>query len=157
MFELEVVIVVICLRTEPNLLHLLFLLILLRLFLFFLLRIKELLVVHNTAHRRVGSRSNLDQVEVLFIGNMHCLLERVDTLFYIVADKAYLQDTADFVINTMRVLFDNATATRSGSNSCYMFNYLWLIIPLVRAGTLCPTIEKACKVTTFFAYVQEFL
>jgi hypothetical protein len=54
-------------------------------------------------------------------------LKRVDTLLYVVADKAYLQDTADFIIDTMRILFDNTTAARSGINSCYMLTIIKLI------------------------------
>ena len=114
MFELEVVVVVIRLRSEPNLLHLLVLLVGFRFFLLFLLRVEELLVVNDATNRRVGGRSDLDQVKILLVGYVHSLLERVDTLFYIVADKAHLQDTANFIVDTMRVFFDNTTATRSG-------------------------------------------
>jgi hypothetical protein len=42
-------------------------------------------------------------------------------LLYVVADEAHLLDTADFVVNTMRVLFNNTTTAWSRSNSCYMF------------------------------------
>jgi hypothetical protein len=56
---------------------------------------------------------------------MHCLLERVDTLFYVVADKAYLLDSADLIVDTMRVLFDNATAARSDGGCCYSFILLY--------------------------------
>jgi len=81
---------------------------------------------------------------------MHCLLERVDALLYIVADKAHLGYTADFVIDAMRIFFNDTTAARSGRNSCYCFNFLWLIILTSRAGTIHPTIEKADKITAFF-------
>ena len=121
MFEFEVVIVVIGLRTEPYFLHLLFFLVSLRLFLFFLLRIEELLVVHDSADRRVSRCSDFDEVEVLLVRDSHGLLEGIDPRLNIVANKAYLCDSANFVVNTMRVFFDNTTATRSGSNSCYSF------------------------------------
>jgi hypothetical protein len=75
---------------------------------------------------------------------VHCLLERVDALLYIVADKAHLSDSADLVVNTMRVFFNNATATRSVGNCCYSFFLLiWV------------NNQKACKDTTFFLYTQE--
>jgi hypothetical protein len=32
-------------------------------------------------------------------------------------------DTANLIVDTMRILFDNTTATRSGSNSCYIRSY----------------------------------
>ena len=126
-FELEVVIVVIGLGTETDFLHFLLFLVSFRLFLLFLLRVEEFLVVHNAADRRVSRCCNLNQIEVLLIGNFHCLLEGVDPRFNIVAYEAHLTDTADLIIDTMRVLFDNTTATRSGSNSSYCFNYLGLI------------------------------
>ena len=149
-FEFEVIIVVIRLRTEPDLLHLLFFLISLRLFLFFLLCVEELLVVNDAADRRRSRWSDLDEVKILVVRYFHSLLIRVDTLLYIVANKAHLSHTADLVIDTMRIFFDNTTATRSGSNRCYIRSYYMVNNTLIRACTLCPTIEKACKVTTFF-------
>ena len=59
MFELEVIVVIIGLRSESYLLDLLLFLVLLRLFLLFLLCIEELLVVHDSADRRVRRRSDL--------------------------------------------------------------------------------------------------
>ena len=123
MLEFEVVVVIIGLRTETDLFHFLLLRIRLRLFLFFLLRVQELLVVHHSANGRVSRSSYLDQIEILLIGNSHCLLKRVDTLFYIVADKAHLCHTANLIIDSMRVFFNNATTTWSGSNSCYILSY----------------------------------
>jgi len=121
-FEFEVIIVVIRLRTEPDLLHLLFFLISLRLFLFFLLCVEELLVVNDSADRWIRGGCDLDEVQILLIRDFHSLLERVDTLFYIIANKAHLCDSANLVIDTMRVFFNNSTAARSGSNSCYSFS-----------------------------------
>jgi hypothetical protein len=54
---------------------------------------------------------------------MHCLLKGVDTGFYVVANEANLLDTAYLVVDTMRVFFNNATATRSGLRSCYNLNF----------------------------------
>jgi len=119
--ELEVIVVIVGLRAESDLLHFLFLGIGFGLFLLFLGCVKELLVVHYTAHGRSRSRSYLDQVEVEIIGNLHCLLEGVNTLLYIVADEAHFLDTADLVIDTMRILFDNSTAARSVRGCCYSF------------------------------------
>ncbi len=62
--ELEVIVMIVGLRTETDLLDFLLLGIGFRLFLLFLLRVEELLVVHYAAHGRSRSRSNLDQVEV---------------------------------------------------------------------------------------------
>ena len=155
-FELEVIIVVIRLRTEPDLLHLLFFLVSLRLFLFFLLCVEELLVVNDTAYRRVGGRRYFDQIKVLVVRYTHSLLKRVDTLFYIVADKAHLCDTANLIVNTMRVFFNHTTATRSGLRSCYSFNCLWLIILLlVRAQFTLPS-KKRTKLLLFFHIRKNF-
>ena len=123
MLKLEVVIVIVGLRTETDLFHFLLLLILLRFLLLFLLRIEEFLVVHDTAYRRVRRCSYLDKIEILLIRYMHSLLKRVDTLLYIVAYKAYLCDTANLIIDSVRVFFNNATATRSGLRSCYNLNF----------------------------------
>ena len=137
--EFEVIVVIVGLGTETNLLDFLLFLIRLRLFLLFLLRVEELLVIDNTTNGRSRRRRYLDEVEILLIGNMHCLLERVDTLFYVVADKAYLLDSADLIVDTMRVLFDNATAARSDGGCCYSFFLLiWV------------NNQKACKDTTIF-------
>ena len=119
--ELEVVVVIIGLRAETDLLHLLLLLVRLRFLLLLFLRIEELLVVNHPAYRRIRRRSYLDQVEVLFVGYTHSLLERVDALLYIVADEANLGHTFDLVIDTVRILFDDATATRSARDCCYSF------------------------------------
>lgn len=121
MFELEVVVMVIRLGSETNLLDFLLLLVRLHLFLLFLLRVEELLVVDNSADRRVSGRCYLDEIEILLIRNAHSLLKRVDTLLYIVADKAHLEHTANLVINTVWILFDNSTATRSVGSCCYSF------------------------------------
>ena len=121
MFELEVVVMVIRLGSETNLLDFLLLLVRLHLFLLFLLRVEELLVVDDSADRRVGGRCYLDEIEILLIRNAHSLLKRVDTLLYIVADKAHLEHTANLVINTVWILFDNSTATRSVGSCCYSF------------------------------------
>jgi hypothetical protein len=59
----------------------------------------------------------------LLICNSHCLLIGVDTGLYIIANEAHLLDTADFVVNTMRVLFNNSTTAWSLRDSCYMFNF----------------------------------
>ena len=150
MFELEVVVMVIGLLTETDLLNFLLFLVLLCIFLFFLLRVEELLVVDDAAYRRVGRCSYFDEVKVHVVGHLHSLAVRIDTLLYVVAYEAYFVDTADLVVDTMRVFLDNTTATRSGSNSCYIFNYYMVNILPSRAGTIYPTIEKADKITTNF-------
>ncbi len=155
-FEFEVVVMIVGLRTETDLLDFLFLRIRFRLFLLFLLGVKELLVIYHAAYRRISGCCDLNQVEILLIGYTHSLLERVDSLFYIVADKANLGDSAYLVIDTMRVFFDNATATRSGSNCSYCFNYLWLIILLlVRAQSTLPS-KKRTKLLLFFHIRKNF-
>jgi hypothetical protein len=58
----------------------------------------------------------------LLVSNLHSLLKRVDALFYIIADKAHLLDTADFIVDTMRVLFNNSTTAWSLRDSCYSFS-----------------------------------
>lgn len=123
MLEFEVVIVIIGLRTESDLLHLLLFLVGLCLFLLFLLSIEEFLVVNHPADRRVGGRSNLDEIEILLIRYSHSLLKRVDTLLYVVANKANLRDAANLIIDTMRVFFNNTATAWPLRNSCYMFNY----------------------------------
>jgi hypothetical protein len=49
------------------------------------------------------------------------LLEGINTLLYIVADEAHFLDTAYLVVDTMGILFDNSTATRSVRGCCYSF------------------------------------
>ena len=120
--ELEVVVVVIGLRAESDLLDLLLFLVSLGFFLLFLLVVEELLVVDDAAHGRCGSRRDLDEIQILLIGHSQGLLEGVDTLLYVVANQANLLDSADFIVNTMRVLFDNSTTAWSRRNSCYSFS-----------------------------------
>ena len=150
MFELEVIIVVVRLGSETNLLNLLLLLVGFRLFLLFLLRVQELLIVDDPADRGSRRRSYLDEVEILVISYFHSLLIRVDALLYIIADKAHLLDTAYLVVDTMGILFNNSTAARSLRNSSYCFTNLTVNIVLLAADTNCPTIEKACKITINF-------
>lgn len=156
MFELEVIVMIVGLRTETDLFHLLLLLVSFRLLLLFLLRIEELLVVNNSADRRIGRRRYLDQVEVLLISNMHCLLKRVDALLYIVADEANLSDTADLIVDTMRVLFDDATATRSGSNSCYMLTIIKLITYFSLRHTMPYNRKSVQRYYIFMIYARKF-
>ena len=119
--ELEVIVMIVRLRSEADFLDFLLLSIGFGLFLLFLCGIEELLVVHNAAHGRSRSRSDLDQIEVQIISNLHCLLEGVDTLLYIVADEAHFLNVADLIIDTMWILFDNSTAARSVRGCCYSF------------------------------------
>ena len=123
MLELEVIVMIVGLGTETDLFDLLLLGIRFRLFLFFLLCVEEFLVIHDAAYGRISRSSDLDEVEVLVIGNFHCLLEGVDTLLYVVANKANLGHTADLIVDAMRIFFDNTTTTWSGSNSCYIRSY----------------------------------
>ena len=150
MFELEVVVMVVRLRSEPDFLNFLLLGVCLGLFLLFLLGVQEFLVIYDTANRGGGRRRYLNEVEVLLVRNMHSLLKRVDALFYVVADKAYLGHTTNLVVNTVWVFFNNATASRSGSNSCYCFKQLVVNTVTSRIGTQCLIFEKAHKSTTFF-------
>ncbi len=121
--ELEVVVVVIGLRAESDLLDLLLFLVSLGFFLLFLLVVEELLVVDDAAHGWCGSRRDLDEIQILLIGHSQGLLEGVDTLLYVVANQANLLDSADFIVDTMRVLFDNSTTAWSRRNSCYSFSH----------------------------------
>ena len=125
MLELEIVVVVIRLRSKSDFLDLCLLRVGLGLFLLFLLGVEELLVVNDSAYRRRRGRRYLDEVEILVIGHFHSLLERVDTLLYIVANKAHLLDTAYLIVDTVRILFNNSTATRSLRNSCYCFKLFY--------------------------------
>ena len=125
MFQLEVVVMVISLRSETYLLDFLLLGIGCRLFLLFLLRVKEFLVVNHPANGWIGRRGYLDEVEVLLIGYLHSLLERVDALLYIIAYQAHLEHAANLVVNAVRVLFDYATASRSVGSCCYSFILLF--------------------------------
>jgi len=74
-FEFEVIVMIIGLWTKTNLFDILLLGICFRLFLLFLLRVEEFLVVDDAAHGRCGSWSDLNEIEVLVIGYLHCLLE----------------------------------------------------------------------------------
>jgi hypothetical protein len=77
-------------------------------------------------------------------------LIRVDALLYVVADKANLCHTADLIIDPMRVFFNNTTTAWSGSNSCYMFNYLWLIINLLARAQIALHSKKRAKLQKIF-------
>ena len=131
MLEFEIVVMVVGLRSETDFLDFHFLGIGLSLFLLFLLGVEEFLVVDDPADRRSGGRCDLDEVEVLVIRHAHGLFEIVDTGLYVVADKAYLQDSANFVVDTVRILFDNTTATRSGLRCCYSF-----ILPIIQPSAM---------------------
>ena len=120
--ELEVVIMIVGLWTETDLLDFLLLSVRFCLFLFFLLRVEEFLVIDYSADRRRSGRSDLNEVEVEIICYFHSLLKRVDALLYVFADKAHLCHTANFVVNAMRIFFNNTTTAWSGSNSCYSFS-----------------------------------
>ena len=157
MFEFEVIIVIVRLRTEPNFLHLHLLSVRLCLFLLFLLCVEELLVVDNSAHGRSSRRSYLDKVEVLLISNLHRLLKRVDALFYIVADKAHFIDSADLIVDTMRVFFNNSTATRSHRGCCYSFFLLKWVNNQKSAQKYYFFLKHARKTNFFFTFFLIYL
>jgi hypothetical protein len=80
---------------------------------------------------------------------MHGLLERVDTLLYIVTDKAHLQDPTDFIVDTMRVFFDNSTTAWPLRNCCYSFSLYWLIQMLLVRAQIAPPSKKRTKLQQF--------
>lgn len=99
MLELEVVVVVICLRAEANFLNCNLDLLCLNLLLLLLLLIEKLLVVEDFADRRIGGRRDFDKIKLLIVGHLHSLLNGIDTrILNVVSNKANLRDT-DSVIN----------------------------------------------------------
>ncbi len=123
MFELEVIVVIVGLGSEPYFLDFLLFLVCFCFLLFLLLCVEELLIIHDPANGRISRCSNLDEVEILLICDVHSLLEGVDTGLYVVSDETNLRHTTDLVVNTIRILFDNTTTAWSGSNSCYNFSF----------------------------------
>ena len=72
--DLDEVIVRIDADTELHLLHLAALLMLVGFLLVLLLDVFEFAVVDDLAHRRIGLRSHLDEVQTAFAGNAQCLM-----------------------------------------------------------------------------------
>ena len=97
MLQLEVVVVIVGLRSETNLLHHNFGRFGLLLLLPFLLLIEEFLIIQNLAYRRHCIGRNLDQIETLLVGHVHSFLYGVNTLLYIIADQTHLFGTDAFV------------------------------------------------------------
>ena len=110
-FELEVIVVVVGLRTETDFLNndfdglgFLFLLVL------FLL-VEELLVVKDFADGGLGVGRDFNEVEFLLVGHSQGLLNGVDALLNVVADQAHLLG-ADAVVDSM-LLFGLACLGRA--------------------------------------------
>jgi hypothetical protein len=78
--------------------------------LFLFLIIQELLVINNTANRRLGIRCNFYQVETRFFCNFKRLFERKYALLNVFTYYAYFCST-DFFIDLVRVFLFRRTKT----------------------------------------------
>ncbi len=109
MLELEVVVVIVGLRSETYLLHnylgRLGLLLLESLFLL----VKELLVVENLAYRRHSLGRNLHEVKLLLLSKTQSLLNGIYAIFDIIADNAYFAGT-DTLVYGIWFFFTRSTA-----------------------------------------------
>ena len=104
MLQLEVVVVVVGLRSEANLLDRDLRLVGLQLLCLFLLLVEELLVIGDAAHGGIGFGRNLDQVELHLVRELECVADReYDGLFDVVADHAHL-GCRDLVVDTVRII-----------------------------------------------------
>ena len=94
---LEVIVMLIGLRTETYLLHFNFHLLRLLLFLALLHLVKELRVLNQTANRRVCSRRNLHKVKFFFFCKCKSLVQRHYYRFNIISHNTHLFGTNLFV------------------------------------------------------------
>ena len=135
--QLEVVVVIVGLRTETDLLDYDLHGFGLDLLSLTLLLIQELLIVGDTAHRGIGLGRNLEQVELHLVGQLDSLANREhDGIFDIVAYDAYLR-CSDLVIDAMRILLLGATWP------------VGTLATVLRACVVCPRRKWFCSVYSF--------
>src|SRR5204863_8529356 len=114
---------------EPHLLEDDDLLLLLRLALLLFLLELVLPIIHDLADRRVGSRRDLDEIEVLLSRHVLRLLERDDAdLAAVGADEAYFRDASDQVVDSGFWFCGSTVESRSSSwrvNTKVLLSILW--------------------------------
>ena len=104
MLQLELEVMLVCVRAEPYLLDDNLCRIGLHLLGFLLLLIEIFLIVQNFAHRRISLCAYLHQIKTKFIGKCQCLGNRIYTLLGdILSDKTYLK-SVDLLIDVQLVL-----------------------------------------------------
>ncbi len=101
--RLEVVVVVIGLGSESDFLYHHFCGLRFLLLLAFFLLVEELLVVYHAAHRRFRRRADHHQIKLLLLCNAESLLQRMDTLLYIVTYETHLT-RADVLVDDIRLI-----------------------------------------------------
>lgn len=112
MGDLDEVVMGVDADTELEFLNLAALLMLVSLFLVFLLDVFELAVVDDFAHRRIGLRSNLHEIETALSGDAQCLVHRQDSelVLTVLLDDAHLGG-ADSLVDTIKFVRMTAAIT----------------------------------------------
>lgn len=113
-FKIEVVLV--GLRAEADLFDHLLALLGLEFLVFFLLFVKEFLVIDNSADRRIGSRYNFHQVQPNFLGDLQCLFKGIDFRGDVVADETNLESTDKIIDLMLRLPLDRGASAIEGSS-----------------------------------------
>lgn len=122
MFQLEVVVMFICLWSKSNFFDNHFSRICLLLFFLTLLLVQKFLIVQNAAYWRRCIRRNLYKVKIHIICYTHSLLKGIHSLLYIVAHQANFTHPTNLVIDSIReFFFYSATTLLAILRICYSF------------------------------------
>ena len=104
MLELELEIVLVCVRTEPDLLDDYLGCVSLHLLSFLFLLIEIFLIVHYLTYRRVSLSAYLHQIELLFLSHLQGISKREDSLFRdVLSYESYLR-CCDLLIDSQSVV-----------------------------------------------------
>lgn len=98
--QFEIVVMVVCLRSETNLFNYNFSCFCFKLFFPLLLLVKELLIINNPTNRRCGVRRNFDKVEFLLIRYLTSLLYCINTRLYVFTYQTNFFN-ANFFVNSV--------------------------------------------------------
>src|ERR1043166_2451071 len=95
---------IICIGSESYLLYFRSFALGLHFLFFFLLIIKEFIIVYDLANRRINCWGNFHQVKTLILRHSQGILSRIDAYFYILAYKSHLLGP-NKIIDTMFCFF----------------------------------------------------
>lgn len=112
MFEFEIIIVVVCLRSETDFLHNHLRRLEFHFLLALLLLVEELLIVNNLAYGRFGVWRNFNKVQTEVVRNAKRLCNRIDTLIDVLANETYFSCT-DVIIDFVQLNFFYASPVRT--------------------------------------------
>jgi hypothetical protein len=153
MVLLEIEVMIIGMRTEPDLLNNNLCSLLLKLFLLFFLLVKELLIVDDPAYRRIGRWSDLYEVELHVAGHLQRFVDRINSWLDAFANHAHCLCPDLFIDRVQLFLLPGhtrspvepvASAKAAATTPATGLEPAWLVAARLKAATASWFIKTSC-------------